>query len=804
VQVHARAALRLPGEAGGGERAEHERHQQRADAAHEAVAPAQKGQVRRGGGEELALQRLQLRRVLAGQRLGGGVVAIPVQIIAVAVRALPQPRLAVELRAQQQPAAVAGVREPAPHRRPVREQRRMREARHRAHVLPVRALRGAVGRRLRRAVALGCRRGRGRQLRGPAAQAQPAQVPFLAALAPNAPKQGQQPQVRRLAAPAQLRVVDTFRDDEARADERIDQPPAVRVRAQHAEVAGTGCGPVRGAAVDGDKRAAELRQRGAGGGVERRPDLLGAVDDGAGDAALRPHLGTGERQLAARAGRGQRALVGALQQRLHRRCPGAEPAGLRLDVLDEAAALAGAVAVELDAGDPRRDLDHLADAHRRRRRQRQPLLRGGPGRVQQRLRQTGKLTQRVAAQRHHHPDGRVGREPAQRREQRRRAVGIGVEGRLQRVHDDGEPQGVLAAAALRELLHRARELARRERRLAGEQPRQAVGTEAEAGERRAQHVGCAEPGGERAERGGAVLHRVHQHAAHAGDVLEQKRPGQPRHQPGAQERGLAAAARSAHDDEAGLPGWALLQAPEQAADLLLAAGEHALVADVEGAVGAERAALPLAAAGTGGTALGADAAVQQLAQLRFHQLAECRIAVEVPECAPEGVVFVEEIGAEEVIEPTPVLHRLARAGAIGDVHQLRRRLAIDQHLRRAGARRGLDGVDELPLGAGHAPVGFLRQRRAEPGPEDHQHDLAVLGLGQAGLEGAIGGERLFLPQHRLELEIGQILPAQALDDVLDGGALVLHVGGRGDEHADARVAGALLHAGADLRGPIMG
>ena len=60
--------------------------------------------------------------------------------------------------------------------------------------------------------------------------------------------------------------------------------------------------------------------------------------------------------------------------------------------------------------------------------------------------------------------------------------------------------------------------------------------------------------------------------------------------------------------------------------------------------------------------------------------------------------------AEELIEPSPVVDRLACHTGVGDVHQLRGGLLVDQDLGHRTPGRGLDGADELPLGTGHAAL----------------------------------------------------------------------------------------------------
>ena len=276
---------------------------------------------------------------------------------------------------------------------------------------------------------------------------------------------------------------------------------------------------------------------------------------------------------------------------------------------------------------------------------------------------------------------------------------------------------------------------------------------------------------------------VDQAPAAQGDPRKQEGPRQSGQESSADQGALADATGAGDQQEPPAAVDIGLQATDQVPGLGLPADEDRLVAELEGPVHAKGAAPPILEVG-GQAPLGADAAVEELAQLGLDQFAKGMIIAELAEGAPKAAIGVEEMGAEKGFETAAVRQGLPRRLGIVDVHQAGGGLAIDQHLRAAGARRGLHRVDEFPLGPGQTAIGVVGQGRPQARPKHDQHDLAVRGPHQPRLKALRRGQGLLLPQDRLHLEIGQILLGQGLDDAARQGPLMIQVGRRRDEDAN--------------------
>jgi hypothetical protein len=164
---------------------------------------------------------------------------------------------------------------------------------------------------------------------------------------------------------AQGRIVQALADDQARLDQALQQAFASRIAAQQLEVAVAYGRAGEGTALQGDQCAAEAWQRGMCFGIDASPDLGRSRQHLAADASGGLIIGTREPEFAAVAGLALlRALIGGFEHRLEQGRPQAQAAGIGLELFDQLA-FAEPVGIQIDAGDARRDLDHLADARRR-------------------------------------------------------------------------------------------------------------------------------------------------------------------------------------------------------------------------------------------------------------------------------------------------------------------------------------------------------------------------------------------------------------------------------------------------------
>ena len=171
----------------------------------------------------------------------------------------------------------------------------------------------------------------------------------------------------------------------------------------------------------------------------------------------------------------------------------------------------------------------------------------------------------------------------------------------------------------------------------------------------------------------------------------------------------------------------------------------------------------------------------------LDQFAKGMIIAELAEGTSEAAIRIKEMSAEKGLQTAAIRQGLPRRLGIVDVHQAGGGLAIDQHFRAAGARRGLHRVNKLPLGPGQAAIGIIGQGRPQACPEHDQHDLAVRGPHQAGLKALGRGQGLLFPEDRLDLEIRQVLLRQGLDDVPRQGPFMIQVGGGRDEDTNQRI-----------------
>ena len=447
-----------------------------------------------------------------------------------------------------------------------------------------------------------------------------------------------------------------------------------------------------------------------------------------------------------------------------------------------------------EVGDAGRDLDDLPDTDGGGRLERQPPLLRIQARHQ--VRQAGQLGEIVAAEAEDDPDAVPGRQvtegPGERLARLPLVLRLDEEG-VQGIDDQGElhpaPTPGGGPGELRAHLFEGRHhLIGGHPGFMGQEAGQPLPVQPEPLQDRSEEGRVGQGLGEAAKR--VLLAQLDQAPPAEGDPRKEEGPGQAGQEAGPDQGRLADPAGPRQQEEALATVGQGLQAGDQLPGLGLPTGEDGVVGELEGSGGPEGAAKPVTQ-GRGQAPFGGDPPVEELAQLGLDQIPKGPIRAELAEGPPEAAVRIEKMGTEELFHALPVRQGLPGRLRIGDVHQAGGILAIHQNLRPARPRRGLHRLHEFPFGTRHPAIGVPRQRRTQAGPEHDQDDLALRGTDQASLEALGGGQCLLFPEDSLDLEIGQVLLPQGLDDVLDQGTLVLQVGGGRDEDADPW----LSHAG---------
>ncbi len=263
---------------------------------------------------------------------------------------------------------------------------------------------------------------------------------------------------------------------------------------------------------------------------------------------------------------------------------------------------------------------------------------------------------------------------------------------------------------------------------------------------------CMREGCERPVRAVAGPQRRHAPHVHCRDHA---RRGQARHQTGARKRRLAGAARADDDQERGAARARLAPGFHRAGNVARTAEEHGRMLRAEGLQARIGRALR-------GDRPGDDAAARELLPQPFtQQTIELRLEIvgrgETLKCCPEVSFGGQEPAREERLEPLPLPARLVLLGGIVELHQGRIGTAKHEHVGEFATLLSLgDGGEHLIGGAARIrravrhvrEVG--RQLGAEPLPEDRDHQIAVGGRGDLGLECVVGAIKLGLPAHGLE------------------------------------------------------
>ena len=270
-----------------------------------------------------------------------------------------------------------------------------------------------------------------------------------------------------------------------------------------------------------------------------------------------------------------------------------------------------------------------------------------------------------------------------------------------------------------------------------------------------------------------------------------------RREAGAQQRRFARAA-GADDEQEGratrLVGRRLefAQAADRLVDDAAAAKEHVLAGLVEGRQAGERRA---EARAVPHRALGDEAAPRQpLAQAVLDLAGEFVGGGEFLERGEEFAGAGAEPLFEKIGQPAPLRFDFGAVARIqGDERRVRPAKDVDIRYAVALAPR-LDRAQDFVSGS--AGVGLARrhgrklrrQRRAEPGAEDRDDQIAGRRLGNLGLEGFVRGVVARLPADGADARAAGELGVEPLDDEIDPLALGLHVAGRGDEKIEDRLA----------------
>ena len=301
----------VPGPPGGGGGDQQQAEQGPAQDARLAVAAPLHAQVETALLQIVALQRFQLRRVGGGEDLGGGVAGLAQQVFPVAVGAPPEACLAAELIAQDEIPALGRFREQVPQRLPALQQHWMDEGGDGPEPLPPAGglpgirrgdavLTGIEG-GWRRARGEGGLRGGGRLLGDQVrAQTQQASHPPMAdaPLLPGLPPQPPQvvPDARGGGWGGHRLGILLLRVgyQQPRRDQALHQGRHRGQTGQGLEIPGAEAGTGRPAPLQGDQGPAQGRQGGPLGGLQLRPQGIGAGDEAAGHAAQAAQIGQGQ------------------------------------------------------------------------------------------------------------------------------------------------------------------------------------------------------------------------------------------------------------------------------------------------------------------------------------------------------------------------------------------------------------------------------------------------------------------------------------------------------------------------------
>ena len=567
-------------------------------------------------------------------------------------------------------------------------------------------------------------------------------------------------------------------DEQARGDERVHEPARARPDRQ--------CGQRRAAARRSTVgRLADLHERAQHAGRhvgdldgQRVVELARAAGDRAFDPAQR--VVRGPRQPGA-----VPLFVQLLQRELEQRQGGR---ALRRGLLEGVRqALAGSTAHVVDeAGRLYGLADHLAELGGRGRHHvhlARPLLqRDEDGHVHER-------GVEVAPHRGQDPHAARARQRAKRL---REGLALGAaralagEDLLELVGDQRQPDGPLRGPL------EARELVLDVGGGRRRPPAQDLGhgVDAVAAERRL----VRERQGERLE-GVRPVTGLHQGVAKlaAGQVgIDHARIGEQGHDPGPHEGRLARPAASEHQHEADAAPDLGCESLPDLVDGSRASEEDALVLGLEGQQTAKRRALPRRAR----RSAPAQPVLDVEAEVLLEALGEGTGAVvRVVGAGVRAVLGVPEVLLEEALDELDLPHLCVEPRLLPLAERASERLLwvrgppVHDHVRptRLGSAQR---VLELPLRAGGpravgAGIG-TGQLATEARPQDHERQVALRGERDAVLEGGVGGQRLPLPPHRVELDAAPVPALDPLDRSERQLAFLPHVAGRREEDADPR------------------
>ena len=270
-------------------------------------------------------------------------------------------------------------------------------------------------------------------------------------------------------------------------------------------------------------------------------------------------------------------------------------------------------------------------------------------------------------------------------------------------------------------------------------------------------------------------------------TLDHARPRQGRQYAGANQRRLAAAAHAQHQQERPAGFGLALQMIDHLADGLGAAEEDGLVLEIKMLQAAKGRALQpgwrQGEAVLRGGARGRQAAIDQFAEVVFEMLLEIVLALEGMEGGDQGAFLVGEPLVEKCLQGFDLTESLCAPAFIAQVGEGPGRFTIDQKIGDALLFSPFDRLDELKFRAGEIGIAgdVPRQSRAQPRPEDADHDVGLAGRDQALLEGPVGGERLVFPEDGLQAADVAVDVLQPSEDPLREEPFLGHVAGRRDE-----------------------
>jgi hypothetical protein len=189
-----------------------------------------------------------------------------------------------------------------------------------------------------------------------------------------------------------------------------------------------------------------------------------------------------------------------------------------------------------------------------------------------------------------------------------------------------------------------------------------------------------------------------------------------------------------------------------------------------------------------------DAPLDQLAQGLLEaggEFIQGRIGVE----AGEKGAAVGEMPLPEAAEGVELRQTLRAGSGVTGVDGRRREIAKGENVGRPPLARRFQRVLVFPFGSGDGstsvhPAIFaqgraLRQRRAEPRPDDQDDDVASARRVDRILEMTRGEHRLVFPAIGLEREEPVVIGAELVDDELRPQPLLRHVARRGNEELQA-------------------